>query len=181
MVRAVTQAGSGYFSAEATAYFTPFPHLERSVKLESTYDPQYHAGGPDGLIDGIRGVENWRKGDWQGFQNTDFVAEVDLGKTISVKHVEIGFMQDFRSWILLPAHVSIEYLDENRIPVHQAEKKIEVRDREENVFLFPVIFDENLLGVRYVRIKATNYGKLPAWHPGKGEPAFIFTDEIIVE
>jgi len=181
MVRAVTQTKSGYFSAEATAYFTPFPYLERSVKLESTYDPQYHAGGADGLIDGIRGVVNWRKGDWQGFQNTDFIAEVDLGKTISVKYVEIGFMQDFRSWILLPTHVSIEYLDINHNPIRRDEKKIEVRDREENVFLFPVIFDENLSGVRYVRVKATNYGKLPAWHAGKGEPAFIFTDEIIVE
>jgi hypothetical protein len=31
-----------------------------------------------------------------------------------------------------------------------------------------------------VRIKASNYGKLPAWHPGAGFDAFIFCDEIIV-
>ena len=34
---------------------------------------------------------------------------------------------------------------------------------------------------RYVRIKATNLGKIPAWHPGDGFDAFIFVDEIFIE
>jgi hypothetical protein len=34
---------------------------------------------------------------------------------------------------------------------------------------------------RYVRITAHNYGKIPAWHPGKGGDAWIFVDEIMVE
>jgi predicted alpha-1,2-mannosidase len=181
VVRAVSQAESGYFSAEATAYFIPFPHPERSVKLESTYNPQYSAGGADGLIDGIRGAENWRKGDWQGFQDKDFIAEVDLGKPTSVNHTEIGFMQDLGAWILLPTTVSVEYLDENHTQIHRSEKKITAQDKESKVFLFPVVFKEKLSGIKYIRVKATNYGKLPVWHPGAGEPAFIFTDEIIVE
>jgi hypothetical protein len=34
---------------------------------------------------------------------------------------------------------------------------------------------------RYVRVKAYNYGKIPAWHLGAGGDAFIFIDEIIIE
>jgi len=34
---------------------------------------------------------------------------------------------------------------------------------------------------RYVKVIAKNYGKLPNWHPGKGENAFIFVDEIEVK
>jgi len=34
---------------------------------------------------------------------------------------------------------------------------------------------------RYIKIKATNYGKLPAWHAGKGGDAFLFVDEVTVE
>jgi hypothetical protein len=34
---------------------------------------------------------------------------------------------------------------------------------------------------RYVRIRAVNFGKIPAWHPGSGGDAWIFADEIIVE
>jgi len=36
------------------------------------------------------------------------------------------------------------------------------------------------LKVRYLKIKATNFGKLPDWHQGKGGDAFIFIDEIEV-
>ena len=34
---------------------------------------------------------------------------------------------------------------------------------------------------RYVRVKAINLGKIPAWHPGAGFDAFIFVDEIFIE
>jgi hypothetical protein len=34
---------------------------------------------------------------------------------------------------------------------------------------------------RYVRVKATNLGKIPAWHPGAGFDAFIFVDEIFID
>jgi hypothetical protein len=34
--------------------------------------------------------------------------------------------------------------------------------------------------VKYIKIIATPVGKLPAWHPGKGDKAWIFIDEILV-
>lgn len=33
---------------------------------------------------------------------------------------------------------------------------------------------------RYIRIVAKTYGNCPPWHPGHGNPAHIFADEIIV-
>ncbi len=34
---------------------------------------------------------------------------------------------------------------------------------------------------RYIKIKATNYGILPSWHPGAGNKAWIFCDEIFIK
>ena len=34
---------------------------------------------------------------------------------------------------------------------------------------------------RYLKVRAENYGILPAWHQGAGGEAHIFTDEIIVK
>ena len=34
---------------------------------------------------------------------------------------------------------------------------------------------------RFVRVKATNLGVIPTWHPGAGFEAFIFVDEIFVD
>jgi hypothetical protein len=32
--------------------------------------------------------------------------------------------------------------------------------------------------MRYLRVKAKNFGVLPEWHQGAGGEAFIFIDEI---
>jgi hypothetical protein len=34
---------------------------------------------------------------------------------------------------------------------------------------------------RFVRVRAINLGKIPAWHPGAGSDAFIFVDEILID
>ena len=33
---------------------------------------------------------------------------------------------------------------------------------------------------RYIRIRASNYGKIPSWHAGAGGDAWIFVDEIMI-
>jgi hypothetical protein len=39
----------------------------------------------------------------------------------------------------------------------------------------------DLVQARYIKIKATNFGKLPEWHQGFGGDAYIFVDEIEVK
>jgi hexosaminidase len=34
---------------------------------------------------------------------------------------------------------------------------------------------------RYLRVTAQNYGALPIGHEGAGKPAYLFTDEILVQ
>ena len=34
--------------------------------------------------------------------------------------------------------------------------------------------------IRYLRLRAENSGFLPDWHPGRGQPSWIFADEIVV-
>ncbi len=180
-IRAVNLGSDGRVGAEAKAEFRPFPNPERSVTLFSVYNRQYSAGGADGLIDGIRGDENWRKGNWQGYQNTDFEAELDLGKSMYVNRISAGFLQDLRSWILMPVSVKFIWMDRQRKILGEKEIPIKADDKTEEVFLKEITAAVKTDKVRYVKISAKNYGKLPAWHPGAGSPAFIFTDEIIVE
>lgn len=180
-IRAVSQNASGAWSDEAEAFYRPFRNPEQQVKLLSRYDPQYSAGGPEGLIDGVRGKADWRRGNWQGYQDTDFIAEIDLGKTRNINGIHIGFMQDFRSWILLPRSVTLEWFDADRQLLKRSETELPLRDRDESVFLYPWQHTEPVSGARYVRIRALNYGALPAWNPGAGSPAFIFVDEVRVE
>jgi hypothetical protein len=50
----------------------------------------------------------------------------------------------------------------------------------ERLYRFDLKMDQSAM-IRFVRIKAKNYGTLPAWHPGAGGKAFVFVDEIWVK
>lgn len=148
------------------------------IQLRSTYNKQYSADGPNGIIDGLRGHIDWRMGGWQGYQSQDFEANVDLKTETEIKVVSVGFLQDTRSWILMPTQVEIYTSNDgnifrlnatihNKIPA--ADYAVQVKD-----------FSSKLQNVkaRYIKIKAKNFGVLPEWHQGAGGDAFIFVDEI---
>lgn len=155
-------------------------NTDYSIQLAHPYHPNYSGGSADALIDGIRGTENWRLGGWQGFQGTNLEAVVDLGKTQKVNKLTMGFLQDVRSWIWMPTYVefygSLDGVTYFKIAnlTHDVPSDlagINTRDLETAV-------DRNL---RYIKVHAKNFGKIPDWHPGAGNEAYIFADEIIIK
>src|SRR5690606_12221524 len=74
----------------------------------------YYAGGNDGLIDGINGTTNWRKGDWHGYQSQDFEAIVDFKQEIEISEIAANFLQDTRSWIMMPIKVEFFISDNGK-------------------------------------------------------------------
>lgn len=161
-----------------TATFIKKPN-DYSIAIKSKYNPQYHAGGLGGLIDGIRGTTNWRKGDWQGYQAQDFEAVIDLREQTAVSEITAGFLQDSRSWILMPTHVEYYLSDDNQHfrLVQTVKNTIDPHD-ENRINDFKAAFSP--VAARYVKVIAYNFGKLPEWHQGAGGDAFIFIDEISV-
>jgi len=150
-----------------------------TIGIKSTYNPQYHAGGNEGLIDGIFGTENWRKGDWQGYQSQDFEAVIDLHEIKEFNSIGTTFLQDSRSWILMPTKVEyyVSTDNSNFTLVGTIENTIDPKETENKIKNFS--FDK-ILKAKYVKIKAYNFGKLPDWHQGFGGDAFIFIDEITI-
>ena len=152
-----------------------------SIKINSKYNPQYHAGGDEGLIDGIFGSENWRKGDWQGYQGQDFEAIIDLQEVKKVKSIDLRFLQDSRSWIMQPKEieclVSTDSIDFRPLIVFEGSPTTE-EIQIENYF-YELYKSEPKW--RYLKIKAKNFGKLPKWHQGAGGEAYIFIDEITLK
>lgn len=181
-VRLYTKDGNGKQSNTISATFFKKPN-NFTIDIQSTYNPQYHAGGPEGLIDGIFGTENWRKGDWQGYQSQDFEAVIDMQSTREIRQITANFLQDTRSWILMPTKVEYYISDDNVnfILFDTQNNTIDPKEYKSIIKGFKSV--KKPLKARYVKVKATNFGKLPEWHQGfpfNGE-AFIFVDEITVE
>ena len=172
---------SGQKSNTISATFFKKPN-NYSINIKSVYNPQYHAGGPEGLLDGILGTENWRKGDWQGYQSQDFEAVVDLKEVKNISEISARFLQDQRSWILMPTKVDY-YISEDNVNFTYFGSVNNTLDPklEENTILNFTSNETKGKKARYVKVIAKNFGKLPEWHQGAGGDAFIFVDEILVK
>ena len=151
-----------------------------TIDIKSTYNPQYHAGGPDGLLDGIYGTENWRKGDWQGYQGQNFEAVVDLQKETTIHSIAATFLQDSRSWILMPTKVEYYTSNDNVNFTLAGTIENDIDPKEDGNKIKNFSLDKEIKA-KFVKVKAYNFGKLPEWHQGFGGDAFIFIDEITIK
>lgn len=166
---------------EAVGNFFKIPHTWE-VQIKHPYNPQYNAGGPDGLIDGLRGDGDWRKGRWQGYQMDDFEVVVDLKNVKPVKKVAAGFLQDTRSWIVLPKEVEVFVSMDGKQFSSMGKINHTIPVEKEESFVHELAMELKAgTQARYVKLIARRFGALPEWHQGHGEPSFIFVDEVMVE
>jgi hypothetical protein len=152
-----------------------------------------YPGGRNALVDGIRGSANYFHAAWQGYSGVDFEATIDLGDTIGIENIRAGFLLNSGSWIFLPVQVTfsistdgVNYtkLSDFQTTDNQQTKNVYVKDYKWE--LAGAATDDKALNrkpfpvARYVRVFAKNTGKCPKWHPGKGDKAWLFVDELVV-
>lgn len=179
-IEAYAEKMPGMASDTVRASFVKRPN-DYDIAIRSVYNPQYHAGGPEGLLDGIRGIANWRKGDWQGYQSQDFEAVIDLKTGKQLHELSADFLQDSRSWILMPTRVEFWVSADGNTFV-PAGTVLTAEDPKRDLSYSKEFSVKAPKGkFRYVKVKATNFGTLPGWHQGAGGDAFIFIDEITVK
>ncbi len=168
-------------SKPVRAHFFKVPHPDWNVHMISKPNPQYFAGGAAGLIDGIKGNENWRKGDWHGYQGQDFETLIVFPELRTIHSISVSFLQDSRSWILMPTRVEF-FTSENGLEYQQIgfiDNTLSTEEQEVKIQELSKTMDYKV-DAKFVKIKAYNYGKLPTWHQGAGFDAFIFVDEITI-
>lgn len=151
----------------------------KSVTYTLPYSFKYKASGDIALTDGLFGGTVYKSG-WQGFDGTDADFTVDLERVMPVNSISIGTITDPKAWVLFPENVEfsvssdgnewltlpkVYFLNSGYTPKQTASAKVNAAG----------------ISARYIRVKATGAKKLPVWHEYKGEPCWLFFDELIVE
>lgn len=153
----------------------------RSVIIKHPYSTQYTGGGDIGLIDMIRGSTNFADMTWQGYQGTDFEATVNLGEIKDIKEIGATFLQSVGSWIWLPEYVkfysSVDGINFEEIKTIKNNKS--TTEMETIIKNFQI--KTKNLNTQYIKVFAKNINICPKWHPGAGEKAWVFIDEIIIK
>jgi alpha-L-fucosidase len=178
-VRAVAVVDGEPGIEEAEGRFTKCRQIEQ-ILLSAPASGKYPGRGGATLTDGVRGSADFQDGKWLGFEGEGVTATLDLGKTSPVRSISAGFLQQQGSWIFLPSRISIAVSVDGRTWRSLHAREVPLR-RSEEVVVKDLAHRTGGITARYVRITARNVGRCPPWHPGAGEKAWLFVDEIIIE
>lgn len=154
--------------------------IGRNVTYTNPPSKYYPADGPNTLTDGVRGTTAPGKY-WHGFDGNDLIATIDLGKEIPFQKITLGCLQHYADWIFLPQSVTYEISNDgkNFTDLGTVQNTISPNEKSAIVKDFTINFPEQK--GRYIRVTAKNIGVCPKGHPGEGQPAWIFADEIMVQ
>lgn len=190
----IGQAYDDGFVTAITPHFGYGNHVARAVfskrddNLEAKWilghpSPQYTAGGPEAMVDGITGDKDWRKGHWVGVQGHDATLEITLKKPQTVQIVHVGILKDIRAWIAAPEKIEIQVLYEGDDQWHffGAMEMDNPLGQEEGIRHNVAVSNPRTDLVKAIRITYYNAGRLQGWHPGAGGQSYIFTDEVRLE
>lgn len=150
-----------------------------SIEIKSEYDNQYAAAGDFSLIDGIRGGNEFRTGDWQGYWDQKVEASVFFKEPITMNEVGIGCLSDMKSWVFYPKTITFEIIYEDD---SKESSTIEIpAEVKEDMYAHNQDFSTScnqLKKVKEIRISAIPTDICPDWHLGAGNPTWLFVDEI---
>ncbi len=156
----------------------------KQIKKISTSSPnnKYPGSGDSALFDNKGGIENLNSKTWMGFDADSINLIVELSKKEAVGSVLISFLQNEDSWIFLPELILISCFDESKnLFLPFGKEVIFNKENSSSKINFRLIFpDLKNIKSRKLMIQIMPVKKIPDWHPGKGQHAWCFIDEIKV-
>ncbi len=153
----------------------------KPITMQQPINEKYKFEGKNTLIDGLAGSRNYRTGRWIAFYQNDLEAVIDLQQEIPIS----------KAWVRTYVEIGEEILDLRELSVAVSNDGKEYKEVKSEVY--PAVSKEDKNGIythelsfdtvqaRYMKITARPEYNIPAWHWGKGRPAFIFVDEIGLE
>ncbi len=139
---------------------------------------EYLGKGVASLFDLDKGSENFRDGKWLGFNGDDLIVDIELEKAKTINTVFISTMDDLGSWIFPSPNLEVWGGKSVDQLVKLSDLKFTAPEGPEpkHMKIHQLQFAPQEL--KYLQIRAKNHGILPDWHPGKGNTAWLFVDEI---
>lgn len=153
----------------------------KDLKLGNNPHRTYTFQGATTLVDGKRGRANFNSGEWLGFVDSDFVATVDLKEPTDISEVVVGTYLEPSSWLFGATEYSVQISNDGKIFKTVFNKKYPILDKgTQDHSILDLVASFEIQKARFVKLILKPTKSMPSWHDGKGKPAFLFIDEIII-
>lgn len=172
---------TGWFGSEVAeaSYFRAAVSAD-SIILVTLPDAKYHGRGARTLGDRELGDAGFGNGKWLGYRKENMEVMLVFRQPVSLHSAGLSFLKNIPGYIFPPARLEVwggkdpdhmKFLGKVNPPrVHKDDPS------------GPVVIQCDLpsVSVNCLRIVAKPLPHLPAWHRGKGEPAWIMASEVLL-
>ena len=171
--------GDGFLPSEMISATFIKDGLKIKSVTQSPANKKFQGKGENTLIDNMGGLTDLNSGTWLGYLGDS--AEVNLlleGKQ-EIAAVLVNCLQDYGSWILLPEQIRVYYFDETAQSFQLIAEQKPVNTNLSGASCQPILIKlSKKINAQKMKIMLTGIKSLPEGHPGKGQPGWIFIDEI---
>jgi len=171
----------GWFTSEVVARtFLRSSIVAQEVVLLTPPNDKYKADLEKTLVNGIRGTNNHLDGNWLGYQGEPMDVLIRLAGGVSPGAVTLSCLHNTGGWIMPPATVEVWYGNSpDQLKLFSANKVVQPEKH------LPVgsgfySYDLPKESFTYLKLHIVPVQKLPLWHDAKGNPGWVFVDEILL-
>lgn len=152
----------------------------KPITMLQPINKQYEFSGATVLVDGMTGNMNYKTGRWIAFYTNDLEAVIDLKEATEISSMTLHTCVEKDDWIFDTRGITVSVSDDNQTFKEVASEAYPaMKESDPNqIYTHELKFDP--VKTRYVKVKALSEQKIPSWHGGKGNPGFLFVDEIIL-
>lgn len=156
-------------------------HKAAGKTITLTHQPaeKYRGNGNGSVINGVQGpTERYGGSEWLGLEGKDFIAVIDLGAVSDLNVMTLRFFNGPGQWVYPPKAVEVSTSDDGQqFQSLGTLNSIVAGDSKVAEVQFPL----NQAKARYLQVKVSRFGIIPAGAQGAGNEAWLFVDELVVE
>ncbi len=172
----------GWYSSPVSS-FAFFKKGIRPTNAELINEPneKYKGEGVESLIDAKKGLaENFGDAAWLGFREKPFGAFFYFDTVKTISSISISYNKNIPSYLMPPAEIEVWAGDDkNKMKLLKKLTPLQpTKDESNAVQIDGININIEPSFYKWYKIVAKNVSRLPSWHPGKGDKAWIFIDEI---
>jgi hypothetical protein len=155
-----------------------------NITLTTQPDPKYMGNGGQTIIDHELGDLSFGNGKWLGYMKTNMEFIMRFNKATALNEVIFNALINTGSYIFPIQTIQVEASEDGKqfkqiqntdyTSITKAYTK-ETNINQTQAFKIKVPKGKNY---KYYKFTLRNLKQLPAWHPGKGTPAWVFIDEV---
>lgn len=171
----------GWYGSDAAQFsFLKSAYQPDSIRFQTLPDEKYKGGGPKTLVDHQLGTTDFGSGKWIGSRkNLEIIMQ--FTQPVALHAVTLNMMRNIGSSIFFPAEIEVWTGSNPGKLTMQRKIKPAAAIKDEPPLLsgMECTFDA-VQTVTYLKIIVKPVQKIPEWHASKGEPGWLFVDEILL-